>query len=309
MQDNPPFVSDLARRPSVGRLRLSPDRLISARSKSLAEFTHILLTRFNVQLFAGRPRPTDDWLRNRLVLFRRYCVASVVSQSTRQFRWLVFLDEDSPPWFREEMHRLSDEVGIETVYVEGIFASEIVARAVQERADTPYVITTRLDNDDAVAVDFLETIQRQFDHQGHAFIDLLNGAQYASGRFYLRPYPLNPFVSLVEKVTSDLPMTVLVGPHQLLGELGPVVDVRTSHPAWLQIIHGDNVENEIVGLRAAAGSITPHFPGLDVNTRESRAEVILSQLRTGLGIAFRLISRPRRLLALLRTILARTDRT
>lgn len=222
------------------------------------EASHFVLTRFNVRSFYHASEPTDEWLRERLRLFRRYCLPALADQSSAQFLWLVFVDDQSPQWFREEIEK--DARGrFETVYVAGAFTSETVSDAVAGRTDAPYILTTRVDNDDAVARDFVQTIQNCFQRQDFEFINLVSGAQYAEGRVYLRPYTKNPFLTLVEAAGTAAPATVFVEHHYRVDERGPVRNIRTAHAMWLQVIHGGNVLNEIVGLRVPGHRIARHF--------------------------------------------------
>lgn len=55
-------------------------------------FDHFILTRFNVRVPGWARQTDDDWLRNRISLFERYCVTSVANKTSKEFRWLVFFD-------------------------------------------------------------------------------------------------------------------------------------------------------------------------------------------------------------------------
>lgn len=82
-------------------------------------------------------------------------------------------------------------------------------------------------------------------------------SQYAGNRLYLRPYTKNPFSSLIETPADGLPATVFVEHHYRIDDYAPVQNVKTRHPMWLQVVHGGNVLNEIVGLRTTARRIAP----------------------------------------------------
>jgi hypothetical protein len=272
------------------------------------EASHFVLTRFNVRSFYHASEPTDEWLQERLRLFRRYCLPALANQSSSQFMWLVFLDDLSPQWFRQEIEK--DARGsFETVYVAGEFTSATVSEAVAARTDAPYILTTRVDNDDAVSRDFVQTIQRCFQRQEFEFINLVNGAQYADGKVYVRPYTKNPFLSLVEAVGTAAPETVFVEHHYRVDDRGPVRNIRTAHPMWLQVIHGGNVLNEIVGLRVPGHRIAGFFTcGLDFN--DSFVELLVEASRGAARILWRLARKPARVAELWRaTFAARISRS
>lgn len=265
--------------------------------------THFVLTRFNVRNFYHHSEPTDEWLRERMLLFRHYCMPSFRAQSVNTFRWLVFFDSETPDWFRTEIQLAAQDL-FEPVFVEGPFSKELLTTTIVERCGTPFAITTRVDNDDAVAVDFIEKIQSCFAEQESMFVNLVNGAQYAEGKAYLRLYTKNPFSTLIEDISKRAPVTVFVEHHYSIDDFAPVMNVRTSHPMWLQVIHGGNVLNELVGLRVAGRAITPYFPcRLDV--QDSVISLALDGIRGAARIILRLLRRPHRFIDLSRSIWAR----
>ena len=147
------------------------------------KFQHFLLTRFNVGLYSTRQdagpvdrsgrRPAsnpDDWMEHRLRLFDRYCLPSVKNQSNKNFTWLVMFDERTPTRFKERIDHYSRDCCMVTLYLNidrpstSTFreecckcAKEYISQKVDE--DTRYVVTTRLDNDDAVHPDFIKHVQ------------------------------------------------------------------------------------------------------------------------------------------------------
>ena len=266
--------------------------------------THFVLTRFNIRSFYHKAEPTDAWLLERLQLFEKYCVPSFKNQTTRRFTWLVFLDSHSPEWFREKVAALSIDLFC-PVYVEGPFSQELLSKTIGDLCTTPSVITTRVDNDDAVADDFIETIQKCFVGQNRLFVNLVNGAQYANQKLYLRPYTKNPFSSLIETPGEELPATVFVEHHYRIDAYAPVLNIRTRHPMWLQVVHGGNVLNEIVGLRTRARRIAPHFSvAMDVN--EGALGVVADQASGVMKIFWRFVRKPSRFAQLATTWIARS---
>lgn len=263
---------------------------------------HFLLTRFNVRSFYHAAEPTDEWLQNRLDLFEGYCLPSVKAQTDRDFTWLVFLDHLSPAWFRGCIEELARDAFV-PVYVEGAFTAETVSSAIRERSEAPYVLTTRLDNDDAIARDFIGAIQQCFDGQDFEFINLVNGAQYAAGKAYLRPYTKNPFLTLIEKAVEAPPSTVFVEHHYRVDERGPVRNVRTSHPMWLQVIHGGNVLNDVVGLRVPGKALAGHF-GCGLEFEDGFPGLALDLVRDTARIVLRLAKKPGRVGELFKTLVA-----
>ena len=265
--------------------------------------SHFLLTRFNVKLSENSTSPSADWLATRLQHFVEFCVASMQGQSQQCFSWLVFVDEESPQWFKSRLHEIRDASGhlFEAVYITGQFNGAQAGRAIRNRTTAPSILTTRVDNDDAVARDFVEIIQRSARGK-FEFINLIDGAQLSAAGVYRRPYPSNPFVSVFEPLREgELPRTVFMDEHPDLGKHGPIRDVRTGHAMWMQVVHGENIANEVVGLRVSAERLRPWFD-IDLPRDADRFNMFLEQTRDAVRIAFRLALKPSRILALVRAM-------
>jgi Putative rhamnosyl transferase len=228
------------------------------------EFTHIVLTRFNVVTsFAPSTRGLEEgWLRDRVALFMRYCFPSMTNQRDAQFHWLVFCNADSPTWFKEHMESLAKF--LTPIYIEGLATDEVIARKVKEGGyvTTPYLITTRMDNDDALSRDHLATVQRAFKRQEWEFVLFPFGLQLFRGHLYGICWLDNPFFSLIEKVgkSGDV-STVLCCRHGDIYKTGPVLRVWRT-PQWLEVIHGKNVSNSLRGWPKLFSRLHREFPSL-----------------------------------------------
>lgn len=194
-------------------------------------------------------RLEPDWLTHRLALFEQYCLPSVIGQHDVDFHWLVFFDAATPAWFRAKISTF--EPLVRPVYVEGSASDEILRRHVIETGlvSSPFLLTTRLDNDDAIAKDHLRLVQDAFCGQAREFITFPCGLQSLRGHLYQVNWPSNPFLSLIEAVDDEQSITtVFCIAHDHLHKAGCVRQVKSS-PQWLQILHSANVGNELRGGR------------------------------------------------------------
>jgi Putative rhamnosyl transferase len=213
------------------------------------DLTHLVLTRFNTAVdFAPSGKGLNrDWLENRLSLFEQYCLPSVAGQRIVKFTWLVFCDAASPPWFKEKMQ--SYRPLLLPVYIDGPATDYVIANAVRKTGlvSTPYLATTRLDNDDALGNNYLASVQRAFRHQRREFIVFPFGLQSFQGYLYNIYWPSNPFLTLIEKVQADQSFTtVLCVPHDKVRSAGAVRSIICP-PQWLQVLHGSNLINTLGG--------------------------------------------------------------
>lgn len=220
----------------------SPDRAASA------DFDHVIITRFNVR-FGTSPALPDDWLVYRFAFFRDALASALARQTVRDFRWLVYFDLDTPQWLRDDAEALG--AGLFTCVYVPSWSPEVVSRTVAEVSSAPYLITTRIDSDDAVATQFVADVQAQFAHQPALYVNLLCGVQVErTGELYRYDEPSNPFISYIEqRVPSEPPRTVFFSLRHvwsrhfadLLNVVGP--------PRWMEVIHGTNLSNGVRGLR------------------------------------------------------------
>ena len=238
-------------------------------------FTHLVLTRFNtaVTYAPSAKRLDDDWLANRLELFERYCLPSMQGQSSEDFTWLVFFDADSPGWFRNKIASFAPLVC--PVYVSGPLTDTRLADEVRAtgRVKGAFLITTRLDNDDALGVGYIAEVQAAFREQDREFIEFPFGLQSFHEQLYSVYWPSNPFLSLVERVGPDGSFTtVFCVAHDRVREAGKVHSIRSS-PQWLQVLHGSNLLNSLRGWPRLLATSHPNFsfPLTNKTTAESLA--------------------------------------
>jgi hypothetical protein len=227
------------------------------------EFRHLLLTRFNtaVGYAPSAQRLDSDWLRARLLPFEQYCLPSVAAQKNAEFKWIVFLDGESPDWFKHKMESFAPLVS--PVYTNGAATDEVLADGVFKTGfvDMPYLISTRMDSDDAISEDHLASVQAQFRRQEREFITFPLGLQSFHGHLYTVRWPFNPFPSLVERVPAPGNgrfTTVFCVPHDRVSEAGVVRQVRRA-PQWLQIIHSHNNESTLRGWPRLQSKSDPRF--------------------------------------------------
>ena len=218
----------------------------------MPKYEHLLITRFNVPVPWAPFQWDNAWLEKRIPLFEDFCFPSVRSQKNKNFKWLVFFDSQSPSFLKEyvrEKQRYDSFIPVFVDYFDRYLLRPIVFRMLS--ADTEYLITTRLDNDDAISSDFVGIIQDNFACQQLSFLNLPSGYWWHEGKIYQDRYPTNPFISLVERIrrSEQRPIrTVYSGDHTRLDKVGPVVDIDCP-PAWLAVVHGSNLMNRSRGMR------------------------------------------------------------
>ena len=223
---------------------------------------HVLLTRFNLPSIGVESliRAREGWLRDRVELFERYCLPSVRGQTNQQFHWLVYLDPESPTWLKDRIAELSADGTFTPMFRASVSRQDLVSdlRSVSG-AHRDGLLTTNLDNDDALANDFVERLQRADPSGGATAIYLVDGLIKHGTRVFRRTDRRNAFCSVREH--WDAPVTCWADWHNLLGEHMAVLEVD-GEPAWLQVIHDFNVSNRVRGRRVAAERYRQGFSGM-----------------------------------------------
>ncbi|WP_298459533.1 glycosyltransferase [uncultured Cellulomonas sp.] len=210
---------------------------------------HILLTRFNLPSPGAEQliREQDGWLRERVQLFEQFCLPSVRAQTERRFHWIVYIDPRSPEWFMQWVEGATADGTFHAVpraQVPRDLLMQDIRRVAGCEPET--LITTNLDNDDGLAVDFVARVQAQTTVSGRTAVYMTRGLIWAGGGLYLRTDRHNAFVSVREPWESAV--TCWSEWHNRLHLQMPTVEADGA-PAWLQVVHGSNVSNRVRGRR------------------------------------------------------------
>ncbi|WKN53751.1 glycosyltransferase [Rhodococcus opacus] len=257
-------------------------------------FDHLVMTRFNVRV--GREPANEDWLRHRLQYFENVCCASIASQTNKDFRWIVLFDSEREPWFEAEVERLSRNGLFEPIWVEGSFEPTVAANLFAERSSADWLITTRVDNDDALARDFIEKVQSQFERQDFEFVNFQSGLQLNdAGELFHRLDPSNAFISLIEKRREGPPRGIYLAWHDRVEQHGPMRQVR-SHAMWLQMVHGRNIGNQARGVRAEPDLLAEYFDVEREAAPVTRSKLMVSKAGSAIKLGARVIRKPSRII-------------
>lgn len=239
---------------------------------------HFLLTRFNLHLYKRdkyfRTINPDRWLEHRFELFERFCLPSIAAQTTHDFEWLILFDKHTPQVYKERIKRhvqkypFISPIAVEAQY--GCYYPQIFQKAIRNRLEKAQqndeqatsVLTTRLDNDDALAPDFVARVQAASqDLAPRSFITFRYGVQYFTElEIALKlVYPHNHFLTYVETPDKDhrVQTAYAFGDHTNLFNY-PNVFVHElkdeDNMAWMEVVHTKNVANDAL-LRLQASLI------------------------------------------------------
>jgi len=244
----------------------------------MAKFTHYLVTRFNVPVErwqrdkSGHATLNDSWFDHRLDLFSTYCLPSVLHQTNQDFQWLIYCDQKISPSQLLKLSKLVADVTRFTIRMADSLERMLDdLRQLISEAGTPYVITSRLDNDDAIAINFIQDIQSGFEEKELMLLHFDDGIAYdcivrVATRMQTKVH--NTFTSLVERIATTHDIVTVYGFHHT--EIPSSIQIVhiSGGEHWLKVIHDRNLRSQLAGIPVN------HIPGANFGITSSSATSI-----------------------------------
>ena len=190
-----------------------------------------------------------EWLSERMHLFKKYCAPSVLEQVNTNFTWLIYLNPDTPSSIMEELQFLK-KCSIQTEFV---FANDyeqmikdIVAKI--KIAPSPYVITSRLDNDDIISRYFIRDIQNSFKPNHSTVINFNSGFEYSTRDSVLKKWNTrhhNQFISIIEEKEAPAIHSIYGFPHWRLPPNSEIINI-SGQVYWIYLRHELNYSGSAI---------------------------------------------------------------
>lgn len=256
----------------------------------MPSMVHFVVTRFNLRPSVAVTGKALDvkWLESRFELFERFCWPSLKGQTEQNFKWLVLFDEATPEPIRQRIAGYARWPNFVPVYLPAgtehsarTAVAKVLAGALPE-----VLITTRLDNDDGISLDYIEHIQRYAQATVPTVVEFPVGYIWHNDRLYRDRQPHNAFTSLIEPLKAcgaTTFSTIYSGSHTEVENLGRVECV-SNQPSWLQVVHGGNLENRPRGVRCSLRELDGRFAveHAQLAAAEDALGLQLDRLRTAL---------------------------
>ena len=219
-------------------------------------FHHLLITRFNLRnpewdvTKNNEKLLTDDWMEERMWFFENFCFPTILSQTNQNFDWLLYFDITTPEKYKIRMTELiQHQPNFKVFYIDGMpqFYDELKKYISAIPNKKPYLITSRIDNDDSVHKDFINEIQLQFKQQDYLVLDIIKGYSLQIQPTVMlgkKEHIFNPFMSLIEK--NDDPKTIWYYHHNMWKKENRIKQVNHKR-LWIAIIHEKNKVNNFNG--------------------------------------------------------------
>ena len=223
---------------------------------------HYILTRFNLRLWTKDKKRnetrTDEWLKQRFELFEKICLPSIMNQTNQTFKWIVLFDSETPEFYKKKIQHYQNICKLfcpcfveacKSRYFVSVFREEIQKRIEKK---TNLLITTYLDNDDALHKNYIEEIQ-QMEVKRPTFVSYVYGIQYYTELNIATrvPYTNNHFISLAEPLNENQTNFKTVygyGSHVDINKHKRIETVYIKNPQqdrWIEVIHETNMDNDV----------------------------------------------------------------
>jgi len=221
-------------------------------------FEHYLLTRVNIGLYdrkqkvrGGQKIEPQSWMEHRLDLFEKYCAPSVNNQRCQNFTWFIVLDPKTPM-----EHRMRIENAVQVKH-KVLFGDNFRKAVKKEIPIQEIVITSRMDCDDAIHMDFIKDIQEWYEKKKKTgVVTFPKGWTYNIKKENLCHfrYPKNPFLTLIEKADKKV-RTILFHRHTEAIKFYKLHKVETGH-RWCMVVHDQNLSNRMWGDSVPVSSLS-----------------------------------------------------
>ncbi|MEG3807302.1 glycosyltransferase, partial [Aerococcus mictus] len=133
----------------------------------------------------------------RVKLFNKYCLPSILAQTSKSFRWLIYFDPASPAWLLDLIKEHQAKGYYVAKFREEVPREILMADMAGLFPDRHAILlTTSLDNDDALAIDFVARLQSSLQTHGAFVYFFENGVIKSPKGVFERYDPNNAFPSI-----------------------------------------------------------------------------------------------------------------
>lgn len=223
---------------------------------------HWVITRFNIGLYRIKKNEPDIWFWNRVALFKKITLPSLSKQTNLNFTYMVLVDRETPKHHLDTIESLLKTAPFKSVIVPIALHADWYPKAYGERRATDldyrpiidhiepgcdYCAQTRMDNDDALMPDAIDTIQHVMNrplNQAYCIdsskgfvIDIQNKKAWA-----MKHRIGTPFITIVQPINKK---TKPIYQFQHIDIPKIFVPVELITPVWVMVVHGGNVSNRV----------------------------------------------------------------
>lgn len=216
-----------------------------------------IITRFNLGIYDSKHYNSNEWMKDRLRLFETYCLPSIRNQTCKDFVWVLLIDSNTPKKIINKIEDICNGINIKILIVDwnipGRFGEKnhvqswrkLLLNEFSESQDM--IAMTRLDNDDALNIDFIKKIRSMSVSLKHGYVfDNPFGVIYdeKANKAYHITHPMGtPFITLINKYSWKM-KTVYYSYHRAVAVKSKrFVNIKGLDYSWLIVVHSNNISN------------------------------------------------------------------
>ena len=214
------------------------------------EFEHFIITRFNLREAPWTTSTKDSaWMNERIDIFKNFTLPSLLNQSCKTFKWIVLFQPSTPEHYGDIIQELKQHRNFIPCFVDNNEMQTLVAAVKNEISkwvtpDTQSIITSRIDNDDAVHEDFVKIVQQNLKTDRDYVLNFTDGIGYSEGLYSIsKRNKVNAFATIYEPYNDGDYKTVYCTTHPSLRKVAPVIHIHDKL-MYLINFHGNNILNE-----------------------------------------------------------------
>tara|TARA_B100002019_G_C21220918_1_gene574697 strand:+ start:320 stop:1054 length:735 start_codon:yes stop_codon:yes gene_type:complete len=218
---------------------------------------HVITMVFNL-VIKDKPNMYEgenSWLRQRLDIFKKYCISSFANQTDPDFHLFLFCDKHTPTPYKEELLELESQYKFITIiwdftYAEGHGTTyeEICEKVIEtykevRNNDSDDIICSRFENDDIPEIRYNAFVKLAV--ETNPIISLGKGLYWDinTDEFLDSVFPAGPFISTKSKI-DDFKAPFELNHHDMISKRNgqPII---TNDNTWIQLVHGENLWNRL----------------------------------------------------------------
>lgn len=262
---------------------------------------HCIITRFSYRFSKDDPIDpllSEERLNHRLKIFMKYCWPSIINQTSNNFYWIIIIDPLLPDKYKlylinliKEFYRSADynKLGPRQIILhmwdwdkDKLEQIDWILNYFDSQSIPKYLITTRLDDDDALAKTLVKQIQSNLSNKHEKITDFLYLSYCYGYYYYSNSHNLKaikkPLIALGLSLITHIkkwPMCVYLGSHtkipiylqtceknKYFNELCiknkqqfdmtstrlKIIKTNNASPCWVRTIHGYNLQENLKKL-------------------------------------------------------------
>lgn len=223
-----------------------------------------IITRFNLQLWKkdkhNHETQSKEWLEQRFYLFDKYCFPSVMKQSNKKFLWICLFDISTLQQYKDKITSykkvLPEFIPLFLNEKETAVHGDYITKVIKYfKSEDSLLITMRLDNDDALNLNYVSIIKNNSERQTEntTIVSFKYGIQYyVKERLAVKiPFYNNHFLAMIDKqydkdtIDNREVKHILQFNHYETSKYPyPFVCNTKDKDMWIEVIHATNVSND-----------------------------------------------------------------